>query len=257
MVAETSGPAAPPSGALGRGHCDAGEAAGSVADVPVAVRLACPDLHVLGKLFKLLIEAVIVEARSHNLVLHVLAAEPPEDPLTTINELRDLAQDLCIDVRHQHNVAVVLVDVVVEHPDIVVAKLHLRPLLAGVHHQGQVAEALVKLHQVSLRTVLWKVQVTAKHAVGLLRKLPGSAHARVLGPVFLLAPKVVPPHALLVAALRLPEEDADLAIIESRHGHDAGTLVGAALTRLRMAVLLGQGRLRVQRSHTAQGQAIQ
>mmetsp|Transcript_19177 Transcript_19177/g.43618 ORF Transcript_19177/g.43618 Transcript_19177/m.43618 type:complete len:206 (+) Transcript_19177:44-661(+) len=194
-------------------HRDAGECTGREANVAIAVGLACPNLLVLQELVQLLHEAVAVQARGQHLLLDVVAAQPPEDALPAIHDLGDLAQHLRVHVRHQHEVAMVLVDVVVKHPDVVVAELQLRPLLAGVHHEREVAEALVQLLQVHLAVLRRNIQLATEHAVRLLRKLAGRSRTGVFRPVLLLAPEVVPPNALLLAALGLPEEDADLAVL--------------------------------------------
>mmetsp|Transcript_78871 Transcript_78871/g.255496 ORF Transcript_78871/g.255496 Transcript_78871/m.255496 type:complete len:247 (-) Transcript_78871:22-762(-) len=198
-----------------------------------------------------------MQPRGQDLHLDVVEAEPPEDALPAVDDLRDLVEDLGVHEGHQEEVAVILVDVVVEHPDVVVAELHLRPLLARVHHQRQVAEPLVELLHVLAGLLLRHVELAAEDAVRLLRELPGRADAGVLRAVLLAAAEVVPAHALLPAALGLPEEDPDLAVLHARHGHDARALEGALLAGLWRAVLLRQRRLRGHRGDAAQREALE
>mmetsp|Transcript_74704 Transcript_74704/g.211346 ORF Transcript_74704/g.211346 Transcript_74704/m.211346 type:complete len:345 (-) Transcript_74704:18-1052(-) len=235
---------------------DAGEGTGSWTDAAIRVGLIPPDALVGLQRLDLLHEAGRVEPGGHDLLPHVLEAQPSEDALAAVDELRDLAQNLGVDEGHQEKVAVILMDIVVEHPDVIVAELQLCPFHARVHHERQIAEALVQLFQVLGGPLRWEFHLASKDPVRLLRKLPGGADTRVLGLCLLATAEVVPTHALLVAGLRLPEQDLDLAALEAAAGHDARPLERALLAHRGHAVLLRQGTLRVHRGDPTEREAI-
>merc|ERR1712194_288095 len=86
---------------------------GGCADDSITVALSVADPGVVWHHFNLLQETLGVQPRCQNFIFHVLTAEPPEHAFPAVDDLRDLAQDLLINIWHQQEVAMIFVNVIV------------------------------------------------------------------------------------------------------------------------------------------------
>mmetsp|Transcript_37469 Transcript_37469/g.99594 ORF Transcript_37469/g.99594 Transcript_37469/m.99594 type:complete len:208 (-) Transcript_37469:17-640(-) len=171
-----------------------------------------------------------------------------------------MVQDLSLNEGHVHDIGMVLVYIVVENLGVVAKQLQLRPLLTLFQHQRKVAQTVIefgKMRQFLGSVTAVQLHVTAKGAVGLLRKFSARTTTCVFQLGFLLAPKVVPPHSTLAPRLRLPEKDSRLSRFEAADGHNACALVGASLSLLGFPILLRQIGLRSCSGNAAQRKGLQ